>query len=124
MDAQLKALLKDKQYAKFSAYGFLKNLRFFEPFLVLYLLSKGLSFTEIGVLIGLRELIVMIAEIPSGLLADVLGRRRTLASSFVFYMISFVAFFVSQNFVGFLVAMLFFCHRRCLSHRRAQSHDF
>ncbi|MCK9450931.1 MAG: MFS transporter [Bacteroidales bacterium] len=108
MDAQLKALLKDRQYAKFSAYGFLKNLRFFEPFLVLYLLSKGLSFTEIGVLIGLRELVVMIAEIPSGLIADALGRRRTLASSFVFYMISFIAFFVSQNFVGFMVAMFFF----------------
>lgn len=108
MDAQLKALFKERQYVKFSAYGFLKNLRFFEPFLVLYLLSKGLSFTEIGVLIGLRELVVMIAEIPSGLIADVLGRRRTLASSFVFYMISFIAFFVSQNFVGFLVAMFFF----------------
>jgi len=108
MDAQLKALFNERQYIKFSAYGFLKNLRFFEPFLVLYLLSKGLSFTEIGVLIGLRELLVMITEIPSGLLADALGRRRTLASSFVFYMISFVAFFVSQNFIGFLVAMSFF----------------
>jgi len=108
MDAQLKVLLKERQYVKFSAYGFLKNLRFFEPFLVLYLLSKGMSYTEIGVLIGLRELVVMITEIPSGLIADALGRRRTLASSFVFYMISFVAFFVSQSFMGFLVAMLFF----------------
>lgn len=108
MDAQLKALLKDRQYVKFSAYGFLKNLRFFEPFLVLCLLSEGISYTEIGLLIGLRELVVMIAEIPSGLIADALGRRRTLASSFVFYMISFVAFFVSQNFIGFAAAMFFF----------------
>lgn len=108
MDKQLKTLLDDRQYVKFSAYGFLKNLRFFEPFLVLYLLSKGLSFTEIGVLIGLRELVVMVSEIPSGLIADALGRRRTLASSFVFYMISFIAFFVSHNFIGFIAAMFFF----------------
>ncbi len=125
MDAQLKALLKDRQYVKFSAYGFLKNLRFFEPFLVLYLLSEGISYTEIGLLIGLRELVVMIAEIPSGLIADALGRRRTLASSFVFYMISFCRFFLFHKILSvFAAAMFFFCCWRCLSHRRAQSYDF
>ena len=37
---------KDLQYAKFSAYGFLKNLKLFEPFLILFLLEKNLSFTS------------------------------------------------------------------------------
>jgi len=108
LNKELKQLLKEGQFVKFSAYGFLKNLRFFEPFLVLFLLSKGLSYTQIGVLIGLRELLVMLVEIPSGLVADAFGRRRTLAASFVFYMLSFVAFYVSQSFPGFILAMVFF----------------
>ena len=35
---------------RFSMYGFLKNLRFFEPFLVLFFRDAGLSFFQIGVL--------------------------------------------------------------------------
>ncbi|MDO7976343.1 hypothetical protein [Oceanotoga teriensis] len=42
---------KDKQYYKFCMYGFFKNLRFFEPFFMLFLKEKGLSFTEIGSLL-------------------------------------------------------------------------
>ena len=41
---------KDLQFAKFSAYGFLKNLKLFEPFLILFLLEKNLSYTLIGTL--------------------------------------------------------------------------
>ena len=37
---------KDLQYAKFSAYGFLKNLKLFEPFLILFLLEKNLTVEE------------------------------------------------------------------------------
>jgi hypothetical protein len=63
---------------RFSLYGFLKNQRYFEPFLVLALLEKGLGFFEIGLLIGFRELTVNLLEIPSGAVADVWGRRRSM----------------------------------------------
>jgi uncharacterized membrane protein YfcA len=42
---------------RFSLYGFLKNQRYFEPFLVLAFLEKGLSFFEIGLLITLGILL-------------------------------------------------------------------
>ena len=67
---------KDLQYFKFCMYGFLKNLRFFEPFLLLILLGKGLSYLEIGTLYAAREISINIMEIPSGLLADTVGRRQ------------------------------------------------
>jgi len=38
---------KNLQYAKFCAYGFLKDLRFYEPFMLLVFLDKGLSYLEI-----------------------------------------------------------------------------
>ena len=51
--------------ARFSLYGFLKNQRYYEPFLVLLLLDRGVSFTALGLLIGLRKLTRAASEIPS-----------------------------------------------------------
>lgn len=96
---------RDIQYARFCAYGFLKNLRFFDPFLVLFFLEKGLSFFQIGVLIALREVVRNIFEVPSGIISDVWGRRRTLVISFACYIVSFGVFFVSQNYGVMLLAM-------------------
>ena len=74
---------------RFSLYGFLKNQQYFEPFILLAFLQMGLSFTLIGVLIGVRELLRNLAEIPSGAIADLLGRRKSLLFSFACYMVSF-----------------------------------
>ena len=75
---------------RFSLYGFLKNQRYFEPFLILVYLQMGLSFFEIGLLIGFRELAVNVMEIPSGAIADVYGRRRSMITSFLAYIAGFV----------------------------------
>jgi MFS family permease len=98
----------NKQYIKFCAYGFLKNLQFFEAFLILFLLSKGLSYTAIGVLYAIREIAANILEIPSGIAADVLGRKRTLAASFLAYIFSFAIFYFFNSYSLFLVAFLFY----------------
>ena len=84
---------KDLQYYKFCIYGFLKNLRFFEPFLILFFLEKGLSFFQIGTLYAIREITINILEIPTGIVADSLGRRRTMIFSFIAYIISFIIFY-------------------------------
>jgi len=99
---------KDLQYYKFCLYGFLKNLRFFEPFLYLFFLEKGLNFLEIGTLITVREITRNILEIPTGILADVMGRRRTMIFAFVFYILSFFIFYISTVYWLFIFAMLFF----------------
>ena len=99
---------KDLQFYKFSLYGFLKNLRFFEPFLYLFFLEKGLSFLQIGALITIREITRNILEIPSGVLADSFGRRRIMIMAFSFYIISFLVFYVSVSYGLFIVAM--FCY--------------
>ncbi|MEA1911673.1 MAG: MFS transporter, partial [Spirochaetota bacterium] len=100
--------IKDLQYWKFSAYGFLKNQRFFDPFIVLFFLETGLSFFEIGILISFREIIINILEIPSGVLADAFGRRKSMIVSFSAYIVSFFIFFVSKLFYTHLIAMIFF----------------
>jgi len=89
-------------------YGFLKDLRFFEPFLILFFLEKGFSFLQIGTLYAVREILINIMEIPTGVVADSIGRRRSLILSFFFYIISFIIFFISGRYAIFIVAMLFY----------------
>ena len=99
---------KNLQYYKFCGYGFLKNLRFFEPFLILFFLEKGLTFLQIGTLYAIREIAINILEIPTGFIADAMGRRRTMAASFLFYITSFVIFYWSNTYSFFIIAMIFF----------------
>jgi len=93
---------------RFSLYGFLKNQQYYEPFLILVFLEKGLSFFLIGILIGFREICINIFEIPSGAVADLYGRRRAMILSFTAYIISFVIFALCCSIVLLFGAMFFF----------------
>ena len=96
------------QILKFSFYGFLKNLRFFDPYLYLYFIQSGLEYTEIGLLLAVREIIIYIFEIPSGVLADRFGKKTELIISFMFYIVSFILFYLGDGFIDYTVAMVFF----------------
>jgi len=101
-------LIKNRQYYKFCFYGFLKNLRFFDAFFILFLLEKDLSFTQIGILYAVREIVINISEIPSGIVADTYGRKRALMAAFLFFIISFLVFYLSTNFFLFLIAFVLY----------------
>jgi len=108
MNKQIKHIIKDKQYFKFCLYGFLKNLRFYEPFLIIFFLQNDLSYLQIGSLYAIREIAINIFEIPSGIIADAFGRRLTLASTFLIYICSFILFFIGDGFMLFAAAMLLY----------------
>ena len=93
---------------RFSLYGFLKNQTYFEPFLILAFLEKDLSFFQIGILIGFREVCINIFEIPSGAVADLYGRRRSMIFSFLAYIASFLVFGLSASFAALFLAMFAF----------------
>jgi len=93
---------------RFSLYGFLKNQRYFEPFLILALRERGLSFLQIGSLVGFRELCVNLMEIPSGAVADLYGRRRCMVLSCAAYILSFAVLARSSTLWQLFGAMLLF----------------
>ncbi len=103
-----KTFLRDVQYYKFCAYGFLKDLRFYEPFLMLFFLEKGLTFLHIGGLYAVREISINLMEIPSGVFADALGRKRTMMVSFLAYIISFIGFYVASDYWMLIAAMILY----------------
>lgn len=90
---------------RFSLYGFLKNQRYFEPFLILAFREKGLSFLQIGALLAFREVCVNLFEIPSGAVADLYGRRRAMIVSFSAYIVSLATFAMSRNIAWLFAAM-------------------
>ena len=55
---------------------------------VLLLTARGWSLVEIGLAEGLFHVVSLCCELPSGLLADVMGRRRTLAASQGMFLLS------------------------------------
>jgi len=93
---------------RFSLYGFLKNLRFFEPFIILLFREDGLSFLQIGLLYSIRDIATNIMEIPSGIYADAFGRRKSMLFSFSAYIVSFIVFYLFSGFYPFAVAMVLF----------------
>ncbi len=104
----MKTFIRDRQYYKFSLYGFFKNLRFFEQFLFLFFLEKGIDYVKIGLLYSIREITIILLEIPSGLIADAVGRRKTMIGAFALYIASFLIFYFSNHFGLMALAMVFF----------------
>jgi MFS family permease len=75
---------------------------------LLILLGKGLSYLEIGTLYAAREISINIMEIPSGLLADTVGRRLTMVFSLLSYIVSFLIFYAVSSYFLLFFAMIAF----------------
>ena len=95
-------------FLQFALYGFLKNLRFFDPFIILFFRDGGLSFLQIGSLYSIRDLVTNLFEIPTGIFADAFGRRLSMVVAFLSYICSFVIFYSVSSFTLYAVAMIFF----------------
>ena len=67
---------------------------------VLLLALRGFSLVEIGTAEGLFHVVSLCCELPSGLLADVMGRKRTLVASFAMFLISALLMAGSSGFGG------------------------
>ncbi len=95
-------------FPRFALYGFLKNLRFFEPFLILFLRDAGMTFTLIGTLYAIRDTATYLLEVPTGVFADAVGRRKAMLMAFGAYLVAFAAFYVGRGFWWFALAMVLF----------------
>ena len=99
---------KDRMFPRFALYGFLKNLRFFDPFIILIFREAGLTFLQIGLLYAIRDLATNILEIPTGVFADAFGRRKSMLMAFGAYIISFLIFYEFTGFSIYALAMVLF----------------
>lgn len=74
---------------------------------VLFLLGRGFSLAEVGIAEGVFHITSMICEVPSGMAADLLGRRKTLMLSGAAGMLSGI-FMAADSGMGFVFAGMIF----------------
>lgn len=74
------------------------------PIVVPFYESNGLTMKDIMILQAVYSVAIVILEIPSGYLADVIGRRKTLILGAMFGTVGFTTYSLSFGFMGFLVA--------------------
>ncbi len=78
------------------------------PFLILTPQARGLSLAEIGAVFAVHSAVAIVLEVPSGALADALGRRRIMLVGASLTAASLFAFALAQNVPAFMgsVALL------------------
>ncbi len=76
----------------------------FMPIVVLFYKDNGLEMRDIFILQAIYSIAIVALEIPSGYLADVLGRKITLVLGTILGFFGFLTYSFSYGFVGFLIA--------------------
>ncbi len=74
------------------------------PIVIPFYEKNGLSMHSIMILQGIYSVSIVIMEIPSGYLADVIGRRKTLILGMILGAVGFGVYSFSFGFIGFLIA--------------------
>lgn len=80
-------------------YGFLKNMKFFEAFLLIILMHWGLNLYQIGVLQSVQYFFAYVFEIPAGVFADHFGLKRILLLSFACYVASYCLYALGETYM-------------------------
>ncbi|MBT4159924.1 MAG: MFS transporter [Gammaproteobacteria bacterium] len=70
------------------------------PVIVPFFATKGLSLADVFVLQSVFALSVVVFEVPSGYLADMIGRRRALILGSVFHGVGFTLLCFAESFAG------------------------
>jgi len=74
------------------------------PVLILYYTINGLNSTQIFTIQAAFHLAVLLLEVPSGYLADVIGRRQTLVLGAFFFPLGLAVYTAGRSFLAFIIA--------------------
>ena len=72
-----------RNVALFVAFRILFNVRFYYPVFMVMFLDFGITLEQFGILNAIWAVAIVILEVPSGALADLVGRRRLLVAAAV-----------------------------------------
>lgn len=96
-----------QQLRRLNTFGFFACLRIPDAVWVVLLAARGFHLWEIGLAESIFHITSLLTEIPSGMAADLMGRRRCLAAAGGCGMISALLMAVSTNFFGVCLSMVF-----------------
>ncbi len=87
----------------------------FTPVMVLLLLDKGLGLIEVGTVLALYSGTVIVLELPTGGLADAIGRKKVYLASLCVSMMALALILVGQDFLFFSTGFIVYGVARALS---------
>ncbi|MBF6600437.1 MAG: MFS transporter [Dehalococcoidia bacterium] len=86
-------------------YRFLMNFQLWWPIWVIYLLQeRGLSYTQITLLDTPFFVLIVLAEVPTGAIADHFGRKTSLMLASTLFAVAIFVFGIAQNYLLILVS--------------------
>ena len=103
MTSKVKSTIRS--YYLFSSFS---DLLIIGPIIVLYMLGKGLSFTEIMLLQSVCALAVFLFEVPTGALADKVSRKVSLSLGAFFYALGLFLYIIGDSFAVFALGEVIF----------------
>ncbi len=89
---------------KIFSLNFLGNFFPIAPVLILYYTVNGLNSTQIFTIQAAFHLAVLLLEVPSGYLADVIGRKQTLVLGSLFFPLGLAVYTAGRSFPVFILA--------------------
>lgn len=88
------------------AYTLFNSFNISSAIWVLYLRNKGMSLFEIGMLEGIFHVTGLISEVPSGIFADLIGRKKSIVVGRMLSLISCLITLFSNSFLGFSIGFI------------------
>jgi len=89
---------------KLYAYKFISEFFLIVPVLIPYYVLNHLSATQIFTIQAAFHAAVLLLEVPSGYLADVIGRKMTLVAAAVFFPVGLALYAFTGSFLTFILA--------------------
>ncbi len=85
------------------------------PVISLLLMDKGATLSNLSLILGLYAFTVVILELPTGIIADVFGRKKSFCLSIVISIISFLILLFGKGFIILSIGMMFYGFNRALA---------
>ncbi|MFH1770073.1 MAG: MFS transporter [archaeon] len=91
---------------KYYLFRFVSALELTISIFVLFLLANDLSMVQIMLLESIFMITILLLEVPSGVFADIFGRKKALVLSLLSASVGFIVFGIGNTFWVFLIAQL------------------
>jgi MFS family permease len=98
----------EKNIKSYYLYSTFAELLLVGPILVLFLSAKGLTFTEIMVLQSISAISVFFFEVPTGAMADKIGRKYSVLLGAFLWAMGIILYVVGQSFFVFALSEITF----------------
>ena len=105
-------MTKQEQYGrnpkKLFWISFFFNLSALTSVITLFYLRRGLNFTQISLLGVIISLAIIIFEVPTGLVSDIIGRKKSIIFGIILLLVHATVYIFANNFITFATGILFF----------------